>query len=138
MINISKDKEDILHIEQAKNSLDEYKQQAKINMKAVFQLDTSEKEIPLNAFLENTDHGAKHSYQVFKKALEIAQDIQNKSDTSIDTTLLYIMSGMHDSGRFRIPITKDSDTTKQAQAKIQKNKKAERDHSRYGVAQIQL
>ncbi|MEI6673217.1 MAG: hypothetical protein WCL02_08125 [bacterium] len=88
--------------------------------------------------MENTDHGAEHTANVFKKALEIAKIVEKETDLCIDTTLLYIMSGMHDSGRFRLPIHKQGDTPKQQEAKEQKRKKAEREHARYGVAQIKL
>ncbi len=127
-----------LKIPQATDSLDTYKQYAKDNVLSVFQLDDFLKQIPLEWFLENTDHGAEHTYNVYKKTLKIAQSVEQETGVSVDKTLLYIMSSMHDSGRFRLPITKDTDTEKQQEAKQQKRKKAEREHARYGVAQIKL
>lgn len=137
MKKIKDKKENFLKIPQKEDSLAIYKQYAKENMITVFQLDDNTG-IPVKWFLENSDHGAEHTANVFKKSLEIAEIVEKETDLNIDTTLLYIMSGMHDSGRFRLPIHKEDDTPKQQEAKEQKRKKAEREHARYGVAQIKL
>ncbi|HBB03485.1 TPA: hypothetical protein DCZ39_01080 [Patescibacteria group bacterium] len=88
--------------------------------------------------MENTDHGAEHTYNVFKKSLEVADAVEQNTDIPVDKELLYIMSAMHDSGRFRLPIAKEGDTEKQQQAKEKKRKTAENKHARYGVAQVRL
>lgn len=140
-MSVESQKKDWLKIPQATDDLETYKQYAKDNMVSVFQLDDFLKQIPLAWFLENTDHGAEHTYNVYKKALEIAQRVEQETDVSVDKTLLYIMSGMHDSGRFRLPIIKEGDAVispKRTEAKENKRKKAEKQHARYGVAQVKL
>ncbi|MEI6774715.1 MAG: hypothetical protein WCL18_08280 [bacterium] len=69
--------------------------------------------------------------------MEITQRVEKETDLSVDKDLLYIMSGMHDSGRFRLPMFKDNETTRNT-AKEKKRKKAESEHARYGVAQVKL
>lgn len=138
MMSLDSKKKDFLKIPQATDNLETYKKYARDNVISVFQLDDFFKYIPLEWFLENTDHGAEHTYNVFKKALEIAEIVEKENKISIDKTLVYIMSGMHDSGRFRLPMFKEDDTLKQQEAKQQKRKKAEREHARYGVAQVKL
>lgn len=138
MVSLESKKKNFLKIPQAKDSLETYKEYARENVISVFQLDDFSKKIPFGWYVENTDHGAEHTYNVFKKSLEIADTVQEKADVSIDKELLYIMSAMHDSGRFRLPIPKESDTQKQQQAKEKKRKTAENNHARYGVAQVRL
>jgi hypothetical protein len=130
---------DIIKIDETNEiSLEAYTSQAKKNMLEIFDLNNKDKQIPLKAFLENTDHGAIHTYNVFKKSLEIAKEIEEETWEKIDKTLLYVMSGMHDSGRFRLPISKQGDTQQQKQAKEKKQNTSERNHGNYGVSQIKL
>ncbi len=89
-------------------------------------------------YLDNEDHGVEHSYNVYKKASGIADLYESKTGISIDRQLLYIMSAMHDSGRFRYSFPNSSDTPAQVTAKEKKRAKAEREHARYGLAQINL
>lgn len=96
------------------------------------------KSFSFDQFLQNTDHGAIHTYNVYKKASIIADFYQAKTGQQIDRSLLYIMSVMHDSGRFRYSLPNLSDTPTQVSAKEKKRNKAEKDHARYGLAQINL
>jgi hypothetical protein len=98
----------------------------------------SSKLIPFDIFSKNIDHGAKHVFNVYKKALEIAREVERQLGVEVNKTLLYIMSVYHDSARFREPIILDQDSDNQIQAKQKKKVKAERDHARHGVAQIKL
>lgn len=138
MISLASKNKDFLKIPESTDSLDTYKAYARENMAFVFNLDDLAKYIPLEWFLENTDHGAQHTYNVFKKSLEIAELLTKETNIFADTSLLYIMSALHDSGRFRLPIHKESDSPAQKQAKDQKRKKAESEHASYGVAQVKL
>lgn len=111
----------------------------KQNLMDVYSIDKdSSKLIPFNIFSENIDHGAKHVFNVYKKSLEVAKEIERQLGVEVNKTLLYIMSVYHDSGRFREPIISDQDTENQIQAKQKKKVKSEREHARYGVAQIKL
>lgn len=121
-----------------KMTFEEYQKIAKENMINIFSLDSEDKIRPLQTFIKNNDHWAIHTYNVFKKSLEIADEIEKETWIKTDKTLLYIMSWMHDSGRFRIAIQKNNDTEKQIQAKKTKQKKAEEEHNNYWVAQIKL
>lgn len=111
----------------------------KKNLMDVYSIDSnSSKLIPFDVFAENVDHGANHVFNVYKKSLEVAKEIERQLGVEVNKTLLYIMSVYHDSGRFREPIISDQDTENQIQAKQRKKVKSEREHARYGVAQIKL
>jgi HD superfamily phosphodiesterase len=86
--------------------------------------------------LENGDHGAEHTYKVYQKALAIAEQVQVETEVPADKALLYIMSGMHDSGRFHF--SEPGEDGKQTPRQEAKRKKAEQRHALYGVAQIRL
>ncbi|MCX6825591.1 MAG: HD domain-containing protein [candidate division SR1 bacterium] len=137
-MHLDSKKKNFLKVPKIKDTLVTYKEIARDNIISIFQLDDYSKLSPFEAFLENGDHGAEHTYNVFKKSLEIAEAVEKDSAVSIDKELLYMMSAMHDSGRFRLPIYKEGDTEKQQQAKENKRKKSEREHARYGVAQVKL
>ena len=138
MKSLDNKKKVFLKIPKATDALETYKAYAKHNVVSVFTLDNDIfKHIPVEWFLENKDHGAEHTHNVFKKSLEIVQRVETETALSVDKTLLYIMSGMHDSGRFRLPMLKENETTRNT-AKEQKRKKAESEHASYGVAQIKL
>ncbi len=129
--------ENIISIWKIKN-LKQYKEIAEENMIKIFNLNPEIKKLSFNEFIENKDHWLTHTYNVFKKSLEIAEQVEQSTWIKVNTTLLYIMSGMHDSWRFRIPIIVENDTDKQIQAKQRKKKKAEQKHNIYGIAQIKL
>jgi len=121
------------------NSFEAYKDAASKNIVSVFDLWwNQDKLIPFQSFLNNSDHWAEHTHNVYKKSLEIAQTIENTENISIDPYLLFVMSSMHDSWRFRLSIPKTDDTEKQIQAKQKKRTVAERKHNEFGVAQINL
>lgn len=98
----------------------------------------SPKLIPFDVFSKNIDHWAKHVFNVYKKALEISKEVERQLSVEVNKTLLYIMSVYHDSWRFREPIISEQDTDKQIQAKKRKKWESEKDHPRYGVAQVKL
>ena len=77
-------------------------------------------------FMENLDHGLEHTYNVYQKALEIADKIEEETKENINRSLIYIMAAMHDAGRFHISSNKD------------KQDKCEKQHNKCGVAQIKL
>jgi len=128
----------ITNINKENLDFEKYKKSIKHDMINIFQLDSVEKKIPLESFLENSDHWSIHTYNVFKRALDISENIEDETWIKADKELLYIMSWMHDSGRFRLPIIKEEDTDKQIQAKKNKQIKSERNHGNYGVSQIKL
>ncbi len=120
-------------------SLETFVSTTRQNLMNVYNIDAdSSKLIPFDTFAKNIDHGAKHVFNVYKKSLELAKEIERQLGVEVDKTLLYIMSVYHDSGRFREPIISDQDTENQIQAKQRKKVKSEREHARYGVAQIKL
>ena len=120
-------------------SYEEYLSYAKDSLAHVFRIDAGDiKSFPFDQFVENADHGAVHAYNVYKRACATADTYQAKTGQKIDRQLLYIMSAMHDSGRFRYSFPNPSDTPAQVTAKEKKRAKAEREHARYGLAQINL
>lgn len=109
------------------------------NLMDIYNVDSSSsKLIPFDIFSKNTDHWSRHVFNVYKKALSVANEIERQLGVEVNKGLLYIMSVYHDSWRFREPIISDQDTEKQIQAKQRKKIKSEREHSSYGVAQIKL
>lgn len=105
----------------------------------VFGIDSGDpKAFPFDQFVQNTDHGAEHVYNVYKRACATADIYEKQTGQKIDRQLLYIMSTMHDSGRFRYSVPNSEDTLAQETAKGEKRAKAENHHARYGIAQIKL
>ncbi|MDP2103656.1 MAG: HD domain-containing protein, partial [Candidatus Gracilibacteria bacterium] len=90
----------------------------------IFSLTTDRQTLPVETFLENMDHGALHAFSVNKKANEIAEILEKKTDKTIDRSMLYFMSITHDSGRFHI-----SENEK-------KQIHCEQGHNRCGMAQV--
>ena len=56
-----------------------FKQGTVANIKAIFEMDTKSQELSLENFLENTDHGLEHEYNVYQKAIEIADRYEQKT-----------------------------------------------------------
>ena len=120
-------------------SYEEYLSYTKDSLSHVFELNFGDsKTFPFNKFVENTDHGAVHAYNVYKRACTTADTYELQTEQKIDRSLLYIMSTMHDSGRFRYSIPSAEDTPTKTKAKENKRNKAEKEHARYGLAQIKL
>jgi len=104
----------------------------KLNLIDIYNIDPdSSKLIPFDIFSKNIDHGAKHVFNVYKKALEIAKEVERQLGVKVNKTLLYIMSVYHDSARFREPVISDQDTDNQIQAKQKKKVESEREHASY-------
>lgn len=106
----------------------EYKETTIKNLKNILDISQADESLPesFEVFLENTDHGIEHTYNVYKKALEIAEILENKTWENVDKDLLYIMAVMHDSWRFHL-----SDNKK-------KQEKCEKEHNKCWTAQIRL
>lgn len=109
------------------------------NVKEIFEFDEkdSNKSYWLQQFLENSDHGAEHVYNVYKKADEIAQKIEETGE-KIDHDLLYIMIALHDSGRFHMEAPIDWESDDEQKRKSNKAKKADKRHELYGVSQFRF
>lgn len=105
-------------------SLEDFKQSVRDTVMKIFSLSTEEQIMPLDVFLENTDHGALHTFSVNKKANEIADRIEKETGEIIDRDMLRLMTIAHDSGRFHI----SGNEKKQLQC--------ERGHNRCGMAQV--
>lgn len=60
---------------------------------------TSSARLTLEEFERNTDHGMEHEYNVYKRSLEIALEIESETGEVADRKLLYIMALAHDSAR---------------------------------------
>ncbi|UFX83314.1 HD domain-containing protein [Candidatus Absconditicoccus praedator] len=109
------------------SSIQSYTDATKKNLSLVLSSDTNET-LPESfmVFLENLDHGIQHTHNVYKKALEIADILEEESGEKTNKALIYVMAVMHDSGRFHL-----SDNHS-------KQDKCERQHNKCGVAQIRL
>ena len=117
----------------------EFLEYTKDSLSHVFSIKEGDvKAMPFEAFAQNLDHGAVHSYNVYVRALKAADAYEQQTGKSVDRALLYAMSVMHDSGRFRYSLTNPDDTEAQTQAKEAKRNKAEKEHARYGLAQLKL
>lgn len=91
----------------------------------------------MNLFLENDDHGVEHIYNVFKKAQEIADKMEQAGEI-VDRDILYVMIALHDSGRFHVEAPDTTDDEKQMKRKERKAKRADSKHELYGVAQLKF
>lgn len=115
--------------------LEEFKESVKTTMKQIFWISVGDKKaFWLEQFLENWDHGAEHVFNVFKKDLEIADVVEKRTGVKIDRTKLFIMTLLHDSGRFRMIdsskyIWWDSEISEKHQTKVSKfNKNSDSKH----------
>lgn len=110
------------------------------NVKDIFQFDEKDtnRSYWLQQFLENSDHGAEHVYNVYKKADEIAHQIEVETWEKIDHDLLYIMIALHDSGRFYMEPPVEWDSFSEKQRKEKKAEKTDRRHELYGVFQFRF
>lgn len=97
-----------------------------------------ERAYPLQQFLDNDDHGAEHVYNVYQKALDIADAVELKTKTKVRRDVLYVMIALHDSGRFHMPKPDESDSPKQAAIKQKKAAVADSRHALYGMAQLRF
>jgi len=86
--------------------------------------------------LTNDDHGAEHVYNVYKKADEIADIVEQQTGEKIDRPLLYVMVALHDSGRFIMEAPVDWESTTEVDRKSKKTKKADGKHEFFGTAQL--
>lgn len=108
------------------DTIKDFKQSVRSSVTQIFSLTTEDQYVPLEAFLENMDHGAPHAFHVYKKALEIADKVEWGAEkyVEVDREMLYFMAISHDSGRFHISENKD------------KQIRCERSHNKCGMGQI--
>lgn len=60
-------------------SLDDFKKSVRESVSQIFSLTSEKQHIPMEAFIENIDHGALHAFNVYKKAVEIADSIEKET-----------------------------------------------------------
>ncbi len=77
-------------------------------------------------------------YNVFTKASEIADEVEEKTEANVDRNMLYTMIALHDSGRFHVQAPESGDTEKDTKRKEKKAKRADSKHELYGVAQMKF
>ncbi len=106
-------------------TLENFKQLIRNSVTEIFSLDNNTQNVSVEAFLENTDHGALHAFHVYKKAMEIADTVELETKEQVNRGMLYFMAITHDSGRFHI-----SENEK-------KQIRCERSHNKCGMGQIQ-
>ncbi|MFA7284905.1 MAG: hypothetical protein WC004_03725, partial [Candidatus Absconditabacterales bacterium] len=97
-----------------------------------------ERAYPLQQFLDNDDHGAEHVYNVYQKALDIADAVEIKTKLKVRRDVLYVMIALHDSGRFHTSKPDPQDTPAQIAIKKKKEDIADSRHALYGQAQLRL
>ena len=103
-----------------------YKASVVENVERIFNVSTPDARKGLGEFLVNCDHGARHTFNVFSKSLDIAGEVEAIDGSTVDKELLYLMSLAHDSGRFHLS------------ANEKKRMRCERHHNRCGVGQVRL
>ena len=103
-----------------------FKQGTVANIKAIFEMDTKSQELSLENFLENTDHGLEHEYNVYQKAIEIADHYEKKTWKKIRKHMIYPMAIVHDAMRSLQYEYTDP-------MKARKEKRNDRNHERYGA-----
>lgn len=132
--------EEIITIPSATLWLEQFRAITAKNVKEIFEFDETEKgkSYWLQQFLKNNDHGAEHVYNVYKKADEIAKQIEIETWESIDHNLLYIMIALHDSGRFHMEAPIEWESVSEKSRKEKKAQKADRRHELYGVSQFKF
>lgn len=120
-------------------SLDGFKHIIAHTVMDVFDIDQmSDKAYPLWQFLKNDDHGAEHVYNVYQKALDIADEVELKTNLKVRRDVLYVMIALHDSGRFHMCRPNESDSPAQIATKQKKEAIADSRHALYGQAQLRL
>ncbi len=115
--------------------LEQFREITAKNVKDIFAFDEKDlnKNYGLQQFLTNSDHWAEHVYNVYKKANEIAQKIEQETWEKIDHNVLYIMVVLHDSWRFFMEAPVIWESTVEQERKEKKMKKADRRHEFYGT-----
>ena len=84
---------------QTNTDIKNVKEELKKRLIRIFQIDDNDRLKSFEEFAENKDHWLEHSLHVYKKALEITTIMEAKW-YKIDKSKLFVMSFMHDSGRF--------------------------------------
>ena len=107
-------------------SYDQFKQGTVENIYSLFDVQSKSDVMTLQNFLENTDHGLEHEYNVYQKAIEITDRYEQQTDTQVRKHMLYPMAIVHDAMRS----LQYSPTDKQ---KARKEKRNDRNHEKYGA-----
>lgn len=122
-------------IPQSSCNYDEFSRTVKDTIISLFNLDTPEKRISLEFFENNQDHGLLHVYTVWKKALYIADTIEDETGEQVDRTILYVMILAHDSWRSHRYLVDDRTSKEKISHKHKTN---DRKHPLYWTAQVRL
>lgn len=96
------------------------------NIEAIFAMDTKSEELSLENFLNNTDHGLEHEYNVYQKAIQIAERYEKETEQPIRKHMIYPMAIVHDAMRSLQYEAND-------RMKARKEKRNDRNHERYGA-----
>lgn len=124
-------------------SYEEFTEGTISNIEAVFDMDTKSQELSLQNFLENKDHGLEHEYNVYQKAIQIAERYEKETWKKIRTHMIYPMAIVHDSMRsiqydlsdLHGGISWDVTTEEEYKEnqKARREKRNDRNHERYGA-----
>lgn len=107
-------------------SYEQFKEGTVSNIETIFDMNTKSQELSLQNFLENTDHGLEHEYNVYQKAIQIAERYEQETGKKIRRHMIYPMAIVHDA--MRSLKYEDIDFTK-----VRKEKRNDRNHERYGA-----
>lgn len=111
---------------QTNTDIKNVKEELKKRLIRIFQIDDNDRLKSFEEFAENKDHWLEHSLHVYKKALEITTIMEAKW-YKIDKSKLFVMSFMHDSGRFHF-----------SEEKPKKRERCEKRHNKCWIWQIRL
>lgn len=113
------------------------------NIKTVFDMDTKSQELSLQNFLENKDHGLEHEYNVYQKAIQIAERYEKETEKEIRKHMIYPMAIVHDSMRsiqydlsdlhWGISWDEIKEQEERNKQKTRREKRNDRNHERYGA-----
>lgn len=107
-------------------SYDQFKQGTVENIHNLFDIYSKSDVMTLQNFLENTDHGLEHEYNVYQKAIEIIDRYEQKTWKKIRKHMIYPMAIVHDAMRSLQYDPMDKQ-------KARKEKRNDRNHEKYGA-----
>ena len=107
-------------------SYDEFTKITQSNIEQVFGMKSIDEQMSRDFFVHNSDHGLEHEYNVYTRAIQIAQDYEYITWSTLRMHLLYPMAICHDAMRsIKYP---ESDPQK-----LRKEKRNDTNHQRYGA-----
>ena len=107
-------------------SYEQFKQGTVENIHNLFDIESKSDVMTLQKFLENTDHGLEHEYNVYQKAIEITDRYEEETGNLVRKHMIYPMAIVHDAMRS----LQYSETDRQ---KARKEKRNDRNHEKYGA-----